>query len=90
MSDAMTPEQKLYAYLGSVADSVKADNFFRAKEDMAALRKLLKGRADVAATETQKHFTGIADAIKKRHKEAALDRVRAAMTMLEPLLPTES
>jgi len=69
MRDAMTPEQKLYAYLGSVADSVKADNCFRAEEDMAALRKLLKGRMDVAATETQKHFTGIADAIKKHRRK---------------------
>jgi len=90
MSNVMTPEQRLCAYLGSVADAVKENNFFGAREDLAALKKVLKGRSDAAATEIQKRFDDIANAIKKHDKEAALARVRAAMNSLDPFLPTET
>jgi hypothetical protein len=87
MNDVLTPEQRLHRYLGSIADSVKADNFFQAAEDVAALKKLLKGQASEAAVEVQKLFPDIADAVKKRQKEPALQRVRAAMTIVERWLP---
>ncbi|MGA8539325.1 MAG: hypothetical protein WB566_07475 [Terriglobales bacterium] len=85
--DVMTPEMKLYRYLGCVADSIKDNNFFQADEDVAALKKLLKGQSSEAAVAIQKRFFDIADVVKKRQKEPALQRVRAAMTILEPLLP---
>jgi len=88
MSDVMTPAQELYCYLGSVADSIKANNFIQADEDMAALKKLLKGQSSAPAVEIQKRFSDIAHAVKQRRGEPALERVRAAMKILEPLLPT--
>lgn len=91
MSDVTRREEalNLYRYLGSIADAVKENNFFQADENLAALKKLLKGQSSEAAREIQKRFPDIAAAIKRRQKEEALARVRAAMTMLEPLLPTE-
>ena len=90
MSDVMTPEQEIYLYLGSVADSIKANNFFQADEDVAALKKLLKGQSSAPAVEIQKRFSDIAAAVKQRRREPALEQVRSAMRILEPLLPGDS
>jgi hypothetical protein len=88
MSDVMKQEAlNIYRYLGSVADSIKENNFFQAEEDMAALKKLLKGQSGAPAAEIQKRFPDIAKVVKQRRREPALDRVRFAMRSLESLLP---
>jgi len=87
MSDEMKPEARIYRYLCSVTDSIKENNFFQADEDMAALKKLLNGQSGAAAAEIQKRFPDIAKAVKQCQKETALQRIRAAMNVLEPLLP---
>ena len=83
------PELNIYRYLGSVADDIKENNFFQADEDMRALKKFLKGQSSAAAVEIQKRFLDIAKVVKQRHREPALQQVRAAMRVLEPLLAAD-
>ncbi|MGO9576592.1 MAG: hypothetical protein ACLPTQ_19960 [Terriglobales bacterium] len=87
MSDVLTPEQKLYSHLGSIADSIKENNFFQAEEDVAALKKFLKGQSSEAAREIQKRFPDLAHVVKQGRKEPALQEVRTAMTIVERWLP---
>ena len=80
--------QKLYLYLGSVADALVANNLFQAHENLAALKKLLKGQSSAAAEEVQKRFFDIAKVVKQHRKELALQQIRDVMRKLEPLLPS--
>jgi len=51
---------------------------------------LLKGQSSAPAVEIQKRFSDIAAAVKQRRREPALEQVRSAMRILEPLLPGDS
>jgi len=70
-----------------VADALVANNLFQARENLAALKKLLKGQSSAAAEEVQKRFYDSAKVVKQRRKELAGQQIRDVMRKLEPLLP---